>query len=56
LPVAAGEIHVSDQCRAALGHAFLLEERGIVEIKGRAPTTARTTRRTTDLTASMGST
>jgi class 3 adenylate cyclase len=34
---APGEIHVSDACRAALADAFLLEERGVVEVKGKGP-------------------
>ncbi len=34
---AAGEIHVSDACRAALGDGFLIEPRGVVEIKGKGP-------------------
>ncbi len=34
---APGLIHVSDACRAALGDGFELEERGVVDIKGKGP-------------------
>jgi class 3 adenylate cyclase len=34
---APGEIQVSDACRTALGDAFELRERGVVEIKGKGP-------------------
>jgi class 3 adenylate cyclase len=34
---AAGEIHVSEACRAALDGSFVMEERGLVEIKGKGP-------------------
>jgi hypothetical protein len=34
---AAGEIHLSDACRPALDGAFELEERGVVEVKGKGP-------------------
>jgi guanylate cyclase len=34
---APGEIHVSDAVRAALGDAFVLDERGLVEVKGKGP-------------------
>jgi class 3 adenylate cyclase len=32
-----GEIHVSEACRAALAGQFVLEQRGVVEIKGKGP-------------------
>jgi adenylate cyclase len=33
----AGEVQVSEQTRALLGDAFALEERGVVEVKGKGP-------------------
>jgi class 3 adenylate cyclase len=33
----AGEIHVSAECRAALGEGFAFDDRGVVEIKGKGP-------------------
>ncbi len=34
---APGEIHVTDATRAALGDEWLLQERGVSEIKGKGP-------------------
>jgi class 3 adenylate cyclase len=34
---AAGEIHVSDTLRAALDGAFVFQERGVIDIKGKGP-------------------
>jgi class 3 adenylate cyclase len=32
-----GRIHVSDELRAALGEGWRLEERGVIEVKGKGP-------------------